>query len=220
MPGCRRCFRPFKRERIDIPMDPSAQQQACDDFTQLMLTFASAAARCEVHRNRRAHKSDVVVKILPDRIGAATIDARLEMDFGVYLLLGVATPFEVPFKRKGRSVFGSSRRRSSWQQEVSVLCHAVSAGRFCEEVTYLGERAVHSSFVLTLEDGRELRQSWGVRPKLPWRKPRVVTHDYLAYDETAGPPLAVESAAEQAASPRALTAESDQPSAEDAIPVL
>jgi hypothetical protein len=149
-------------------------QRICDDFIECLSQFVGAGSTWEVERDKERSGSDVVVKIRPRSQDAAPIDARLELDFGVYLLFGVAAQFEVPFSK-------TYYTGSDWLTELDMLCRAVAKGNFQERVIYIGEKAVYSKHQLMLENGKTIRESWGIRPILPWRKTRTVEHHYAAY---------------------------------------
>jgi hypothetical protein len=152
----------------------SGNQRTCDDFIGCLSQFVGAGSTWEVERNKQKTGSDVVVKIRPRSEEAAPIDARLELDFGVYLLLGVAAQFEIPFSK----TYYTGR---DWLTELDVLCRAVASWHFEERVIYAGEKAVYSKHQLVLENGKTIRESWGIRPILPWRKTRIVEHHYAAH---------------------------------------
>lgn len=153
---------------------PSSNQRTCDDFIECLSQFVGAGSTWEVEKNKQKSGSDVVVKIRPRSQEAAPIDARLGLDFGVYLLFGVAAQFEIPFSK-------TYYTGSDWLTELDVLCRAVASGHFEERVIYVGEKAVYSKHQLVLENGKTIRESWGIRPILPWRKTRTVEHHYAAY---------------------------------------
>jgi hypothetical protein len=157
-----------------MSMSPSANRRTYDDFTECLSQFVGTVATWEVEKNKQKSGSDVVVKIRPRCQEAAPIDARLELDFGVYLLFGVAAQFEIPFSK-------THYTRSDWLTELNMLCRAVTSGHFEERVTYVGQKAVYSKHQLALENGKIIQESWGIRPILPWRKTRTVVHHYAAY---------------------------------------
>src|SRR5882762_10363206 len=70
-------------------------QRICDDFIECLSQFVGAGSTWEVEKNKQKPGSDVVVTVRPRAQEAAPIDARLELDFGVYLLFGVAAQFEI-----------------------------------------------------------------------------------------------------------------------------
>jgi len=157
-----------------MSMSSSTNRRTCDDFIECLSQFVGAGSTWEVEKNKERSDSDVVVKIMPRSQEAAPIDARLELDFGVYLLFGVATQFEIPFSR-------GYYTGSDWLTELDMLCRAVAKGNLQERVVYIGEKAVYSKHRLVLENGKTIRESWGVWPILPWRKTRTVEHHYAAY---------------------------------------
>lgn len=152
----------------------SSNQRTCEDFIECLSQFVGAGSTWEVEKNKQKSGSDVVVKIRPRSQEAAPIDARLELDFGVYLLFGVAAQFEIPFSK-------TYYTGSDWLTELDVLCRAVASGHFEERVIYVEEKAVYSKHQLVLGSGKTIRESWGIRPILPWRKTRTVEHHYAAY---------------------------------------
>jgi YD repeat-containing protein len=62
----------------------SSNQRTCDDFIECLSQFVGAGSTWEVERNKQKTGSDVVVQIRPRSQEAAPIDARLELDFGVW----------------------------------------------------------------------------------------------------------------------------------------
>lgn len=156
------------------PIPGMSGPSACDDFTECLSQFVGAGATWEVERNKQKTGSDVVVKIVPRSEKAAPIDARLELDFGIYLLFGIAAQFEIPFSKTHYS-------GSDWLTELDMLCHAVANGHFEERVIYVGDKAVFSEHQLVLGNGKTVREHWGIRPLFPWKKTRTVEHHYAAY---------------------------------------
>jgi len=157
----------------------SASQQVCEDFLKCLSQVAALGARCEIDMNKEKTGSDVLVKVVPESDGASPIEARLELDFGVYLLFGVSAQFEVPFSK-------GYYTGADWLTELGMLCRAVANGNFQERLIYVGLKIVYSKHQLVLENGKKIRESWGIRPILPWAKTRTVEHHYAAY----GPYLA------------------------------
>jgi hypothetical protein len=101
--------------------EPPSNQQICDDFIECLSQFALAGSTWEIEKDKQKSGSDVVVKIRPRSLEAAPIDARLELNFGVYLLFGVAAQFEIPFSKPYYT-------GKDWLTEVDVLCRAVTRG--------------------------------------------------------------------------------------------
>jgi len=160
--------------RTAMSNSSSATQQVCEDFVKCLSQVAAIGARCETEKNKEKTGSDVVVKIMPESEEASPIEARLELDFGVYLLFGVSAQFEVPFSK-------GYYTGADWLTELGMLCRAVASGNFEERVIYIGPKVVYSKHQLVLENGKKIRESWGIRPILPWRKTHTVEHHYAAY---------------------------------------
>lgn len=151
-----------------------ADQRKCEDFIECLSHFIEIGAAYEIERNKDTSGSDVVIKITPKSPEAASIDARLELHFGVYLLLGVSAQFEIPFSK-------SYYAGTDWIAELAMLCRAVASGNFQERLVYRGNEMVYSRHQLVLENGKTVRESWGIRPILQWRETRTVEHHYAAY---------------------------------------
>src|SRR5256885_10885935 len=135
----------------------STNQKICEDFVNCLSQFAAMGARCETEKNKEKTGSDIVVKIIPETKGASPMEARLELDFGVYLLFGVSAQFEIPFSK-------GYYTGTDWLIELGMLCRAVATGNFEERVIFMGPKAVYSKHQLVLENGKKIRESWGIRP--------------------------------------------------------
>jgi hypothetical protein len=70
-----------------------SNEQVCKDFVQCLAQLAGTGATYETEWSKEKTGSDVVVKIMPRSEEASPIEARLELDFGVYLLFGVSAQF-------------------------------------------------------------------------------------------------------------------------------
>lgn len=145
-----------------------------EGFIDCLSQFLKMGATWEVTQDRETTGSDVVVRIMPTRREAASIDARFETDFGVYLLFGVISQFEVPLSR------GYYTGRD-WLTELGMLCRSVATGNFQEKLTYIGEKVVYCRHQLALEDGTIIRESWGARPLFPEVRPHTIERHYVAY---------------------------------------
>jgi len=159
-----------------------ANQRAREDFIECLSQLVGAGATWGLEENKEITGSDVVVKITPQSHESAPIDARLELDWGVYLLFGVAAQFEVPFSERYYT-------ETDWLTELGMLCRAVANGRFEERLIFIGQKLVYSKHRLVLENGRTIRESWGIRPILPWRKTQTEVRHYRAYGAASGDSL-------------------------------
>jgi hypothetical protein len=146
-------------------------------FEAACAEIAGASAKLTLTRDKPLTGSDVVATIEPNNIFSARIDARLDLDFGVYLLLGHGAPFEIPFG-------GGDYTNEPWLDEMKTLCRAVVLGRFEEELISVGNRVRRSNYRLCLESGVEIAESWGrgllgILPKrlLPKRDRRLLRYE-------------------------------------------
>ena len=164
-------------------------------FESACIEIADADAKVTFAHDRLRTGSDVVAIIEPNNPLSARIDARLELDFGVYLLLGHGASFEIPFS-------GGDYTGGSWLDEMKTLCRAVALGRFEEELTTIWKRIRRSDYRLYLESGAEIVESWGrgilgLLPKrvLPRRSHRLLR--YEPYRGAAGNHLRTEKSTEK-----------------------
>ncbi|MHB8736635.1 MAG: hypothetical protein ACYC6M_15135 [Terriglobales bacterium] len=115
-----------------------ANQRAREDFFECLSQLVGAGATWGLEENKEITGSDAVVKITPQSHESAPIDVRLELDWGVYLLFGVAAPFEVPFSERYYT-------ETDWLTELGMLCRAVVDGRFEERLIYIGQKGSTAS---------------------------------------------------------------------------
>ncbi len=160
--------------------DASQNQQFREGFLKCLSQFATRNVHLDTEENKEKTGSDVVVRIMPESQDAAPIDARLELDWGVYLLFGVKSQFEIPISK-------GYYTGKDWLTELGMLCRAVANGNFQERLIYVGEKVVYSRHQLELENGKTIRESWGIRPVFPWTKSRTVEHHYAAYGPVRSP---------------------------------
>jgi hypothetical protein len=123
-----------------------------------------------ISQDKVSNGSDVVAVVTPSNIGAAKIDARLDVDFGVYALFGECANLEVPLN-------GGYYTGLPSLTETSALCDAVASGRLREEITYAGGKPLKGSFAFVLPDGKSFSESWRnlyVFPLRP-REQRTIT---------------------------------------------
>lgn len=148
--------------------------EAGSAFIRCMSQFAERDVKLQIEENRGDAGHEIIVKITPTGHEAASIEANLELDFGVYLFCGVKTEFEIPFLKTYYTGKG-------WLTELEILCRAVANGKLQERLVYVENRLAYCKYELVLEDGKIIRGSWGIRPILPWRKTHAVERHYAAY---------------------------------------
>lgn len=143
-------------------------------FIALFKSFTEYGATVNIQQDKENTGSDVVAIITPLNPQAAKIDARLELDFGVYLLFGVASAFEVPLK-------GGYYTKGSCMEEVKALCAAVIRGRFEEEIVTVNGQLLKGTTTLVLENGKVIRESWSRFKFYPFHHKDTSQYKYSAY---------------------------------------
>ena len=134
-----------------------------------------AGSRAKLSLFRHEKSDDMVAIVEPYNAKAAKIDLRLELEFGVYLLLGRASPFEVPFK-------GGYYTRSGWLDEVRDFCIAVIAGNFQEKLILVRGEVKGSDHQLELPGGKKIIEHWrGPGIIAPWTRKEVQLIRYEPY---------------------------------------
>lgn len=131
----------------------SKEEQATKQFTSLFEAFALRRAHLQLAQQKEQTGSDVVAILTPENPNSAQIDARLELDFGVYLLFGRISTFEVPFNRE----YGAGQ---SWLSQLDALCSSVIEGGLRECVVSGGSEIVSGKTILTLPCGKVVREHW------------------------------------------------------------
>jgi hypothetical protein len=151
----------------------SDQESKIQQFEELLTQLAGDRAKIIFDRNKEHTGSDVVALIEPVNPRAAKIDARLELDFGVYLQLGRASPFEIPF-------WGGYYTHDPWWRELDAFCTAVMKGKFQEELMMVGGKITRSDHELILPGGKKIKERW--RKLFPfWGKRVCITMHYEPY---------------------------------------
>jgi hypothetical protein len=153
-------------------------QTVKEGFLQI---FQELKNRYDVQLNlssdREKTGSDLVAIVTPASGKAARIDARLELDFGVYMLVGVQAVLEVPLLRPGYYL------ELPCLEETRMLCSAVSCGALCENVTYSGGRPFKGSFTLNVPGGKTISQSWRNLYVCPLKRKERRTFVYEAFSQ-------------------------------------
>jgi hypothetical protein len=142
-----------------------------DEFVALLTELTQGIGEMVVCRDKQNTGSDVVCAVTPLSANAAAIDARLETDFGVYLLFGVADPFEVPLS-------GGRYEKKSCFDEVRLLCMAVIKGHFEEDLKLVNGKARSSKHRLVLDNGQIIKERWSGSGFLPALGGVRVHHKY------------------------------------------
>ena len=148
--------------------DPTGQLEA------LFRELADARAELTLQRGTGVAADDLTARVRPNNPNAAEIEARLERDFGVYLLLGRASPFEVPFPI-------GYYTEQPWLDEVRAFCLAVVQGNFQEKLIIVRGEVKGSTYRLRLPDGREIAERWRRGLVAPWTRREVKIVRYQAY---------------------------------------
>jgi len=122
--------------------------------------------------------SDAIAIVKPTNVKAAEIDARLKLDFGVYLTLGKGTVFELPLK-------GKRYTNLPFFEELEAICKAVVLGKFEEGVSFVQDTVSSATGAVIIEGRKDMiTDSW---VKIGWnlfRKKRTV---HLTYESYAAP---------------------------------
>lgn len=139
-------------------------EHLCRELAMPRSEFLSLA----YHRER----SDLVVTFTPHNSRAAKIELRLDPEFGVYLMLGQASPFEVPFT-------GGYHTRKSWLNEVEAFCLAVMKGNFEEKVIKVAGEIRGSDHQVLLPNGKKIVEHWRKGIIAPWSVKEI---EFLKYE--------------------------------------
>ena len=119
--------------------------------------------------------SDAIAIVKPTNVKAAEIDARLKLDFGVYLTLGKGTVFELPLK-------GKRYTNLPFFEELEAICKAVTLGKFEEGVSFVQDTVSSATGAVIIEGRKDMiTDSW---VKIGWnlfRKKRTVHLTYESY---------------------------------------
>jgi hypothetical protein len=149
--------------------------QIKSDFLALFDDLAkSRSARLDVQIREKVSDSDILAIVTPVNSRAAKIDARLELDFGVYLLLGQATPFEIPFDRRYYT-------KGPWLEELRAFCLAVIAGHFRENLIVIKGKVRGSDHEIVLPNGERIVEKWRDGIISPWSKRTLQQVQYEPY---------------------------------------
>lgn len=118
--------------------------------------------------------SDLVATFTPHNPKAAKIELRLDLGFGVYLLLGQASPFEVPFA-------GGYYTQEPWLNEVRAFCMAVISGNFRERLITVRGELRGSDHQLVLPNGKKIAEHWRRGLIAPWSRKQIQILQYEPY---------------------------------------
>ncbi len=132
--------------------------------------------RCELSiiRDKLKTGSDLVATFRPYNSKAAKIEVEMDIDFGINLLLGEASPFEIPFA-------GGYYTSQPWLEEVRAFCLAIMAGHFQERLIEVRGKIKGSDHCILLPTGKEVREHWRKGILLPFAKKQERLMRYEPY---------------------------------------